>query len=133
MYTLPLILMEFYRVATRRENGLGLSEAQAVAEMKRIEIIAPCLDDATEVLTEWRELLATEQVPSAQVYDAYIAASLRVHPRLQGQSDDRGTLYPRLLTFNGEDFRRYAGRALFRVVPPRDIAGPPLSSDTATL
>jgi predicted nucleic acid-binding protein len=123
LYTTPLILLEFYRVATRKTGGLGLTESEVISEMTRLEAIAPCLEDTATVLAEWRTLLATETIPSAQVYDAYIAATMRVHPALQGQRDERGTLYPRLLTFNGNDFRRYAERQLFRVLPPRDVQG----------
>jgi predicted nucleic acid-binding protein len=124
LYTVPVVLMEFWRVARRGENGLGLTAQEARDRFEEVRLFSTCLLETPEVLSDWYGILKSHDLPSAQVYDAYIAAFLRVHPTLQGQSDERGPLYPRLLTFNGNDFHPYAGRQLFRVVPPRDIEGP---------
>jgi predicted nucleic acid-binding protein len=99
LYTVPIILIEFWRVARREVNGLDLPASETREFLDEIKSFSRCLLETPNVLTEWYSLLDTHDLPSAQVYDAYIAAFLRTHPILQEQQDERGTLYPRLLTF----------------------------------
>jgi predicted nucleic acid-binding protein len=89
-------LIEFWNAATRPadKNGLGLSPAQAEAEVSRIESALTLLDDTPAIYHEWRRLVVAHGVSGRQVHDARIAAAMRVH----------GVTH--LLTFNGDDFKR---------------------------
>jgi predicted nucleic acid-binding protein len=99
LYTVPVILMEFWRVARRKDKGLNLSAEATRSRLIKLDGFTTCLLETPDVMADWRTLLMQHDLPSAQVYDAYIAAFLRTHPILQEQQDERGTLYPRLLTF----------------------------------
>lgn len=107
LFVTPLILAEFWSVATRNPpRGLGLTSAEADRELARIEGYFARLSDAPTLYDEWRALIVAHNISGPDVYDAYIAAALRVHA------------IPRLLTFNDGDFRRYGG---FVVVHPQDF------------
>ena len=55
---------------------------------------------------EWKKLVAAHSVSGLRVYDTRLVASAVVHSIQQ------------LLTFNGDDFRRYQG---IQIVHPRDV------------
>lgn len=104
-------LMEFWSVATRPPavNGLGMTPAQVVTEIDRIETLFAVLDDMPTIYRHWRRLVETCSVSGRQVFDARLAALMAVH----------NIVY--LLTFNVEDFRRYPGVI---AVSPHDVTGP---------
>ena len=101
-------LIEFWAVATRprERNGLGMTAAQAEAELRRIEDAIPLLPDRPEIYQEWRRLVTTHGVVGVGVHDARLAAAMLAH----GVSH--------LLTFNGDDFRRYPG---ITVIHPQSV------------
>jgi predicted nucleic acid-binding protein len=109
LYVLPQNVAEFWCVATRpvtARGGFGLSLAQAQRQVRLMERLFPVLDDTPGIYAEWRRLVVQYGVSGVQVYDARIAACLRVHG------------VTRLLTFNAADFARYAG---FVAVDPAQV------------
>jgi len=111
LHVTPLILVEFWSVLTRNAPaGVGMDAIRAQREMTQIRTLFTLLPDTPEVLEEWQEIVVQHGVTGIDVYDAYIAATLRVHR------------IPRLLTFNAADFRRFGP---FRVVHPTEVSGGP--------
>jgi predicted nucleic acid-binding protein len=92
-------LVEFWRSATRpvERNGLGLTIAQAEAELQRLETFFPVLPDVPEIYPEWRRIVLQYRVMGVNVHDARLVAVMRVH----------GLTH--ILTFNTGDFTRYSG------------------------
>lgn len=90
-------LIEFWNAATRNisQNGLGLSPAQADAELNRIEFMLTILPDHPAIYAEWRKLVVVHSVSGKQVHDTRIAAAMNVFGISQ------------LLTFNVGDFKRF--------------------------
>ena len=64
------------------------------------------LPDSLAVHEEWRRLLVAHAVTGVQVHDARLVAMMHVYG------------VPHLLTFNGDNFCRYAG---ITAVHPQDI------------
>lgn len=95
----PQVLYEFWAVATRPpgENGLGLTTAEARAELTRIKRLFFVLLETPAVLPLWEELVAAHDVKGKSTYDARLVASMKVHN------------VTHVLTFNGQDFARYPG------------------------
>jgi predicted nucleic acid-binding protein len=110
---LPQNLIGFWNAATRPadKNGLGFSPAQAEAEVSRIESLLTLMNDTPAIYAEWRRLVVAHAVSGRQVHDARIAAAMRVHG------------IPHLLTFNGDDFKRYSG---ITAVVPDEVTQPQL-------
>lgn len=108
----PQNLVEFWNVATRPadRNGFGMSPAQADAELSGLERVFLLAPDDARVYPEWRRLVTTHAVSGVQVHDARLVALMSVH----------GLTH--ILTFNAQDFGRYAGIA---AVHPQDVAGAP--------
>jgi predicted nucleic acid-binding protein len=105
IYILPQNIVEFWNGATRptNVNGLGLTPAQADAEIGKIEALFPLLADTPAVHTEWRKLVTNCSVSGVQVHDARIAASMLTH----GVTN--------LLTFNARHFSRFG---IVAISPP---------------
>ncbi|AFZ27323.1 putative nucleic acid-binding protein, contains PIN domain [Cylindrospermum stagnale PCC 7417] len=91
-------LVEFWRSATRpvERNGLGMSLAEAEAELKRLETLFPILPDIPEIYPEWKRLVLKYGVMGVNVHDARLVAVIIAH----------GLTH--ILTFNLKDFARYA-------------------------
>jgi predicted nucleic acid-binding protein len=91
--------IEFCNVATRpiTANGFGLSIAEADRSIARIERIFRVLPETPDIYPEWRRLVVTMNVSGVQVYDARLAALMRVHH------------ITHILTFNTRDFTRFPG------------------------
>jgi predicted nucleic acid-binding protein len=91
-------LIEFFRSATRPtdKNGLGLTIAEAEAELQRLEGLFPVLPDVPEIYPEWKRLVLKYSVRGVNVHDARLVAVMRVH----------GLTH--ILTFNTGDFNRYS-------------------------
>lgn len=106
---LPQSLYEFWVVATRpvANNGLGLSVAEATAELARIDSFFPVLDDPPTLFAEWRSVVATFACVGKVAHDARYVAAMRAH----------GLTH--LLTFNGADFARFTG---ITVLDPNTVA-----------
>jgi predicted nucleic acid-binding protein len=100
--------IEFWSVATRPTgvNGLGMSPAQADAELQQLEALFPLLPDTPAIYAEWRQIVVAVGVSGAKVHDARLVAVTRAH----GISH--------VLTFNPSDFQRFPG---IIVVHPRDV------------
>lgn len=98
LYLCPQNLIEFWNVVTRpiRANGLGLSIVRADKEVSLLEGLFTVLPDTPAIYAEWRRLAFSYSVKGKQVHDARIASVMPVH----GVSH--------LLTFNGDDFKRFA-------------------------
>nr|WP_279239832.1 type II toxin-antitoxin system VapC family toxin [Scytonema sp. UIC 10036] len=91
-------LIEFWRSATRpvERNGLGMSLAQAQAELQRLENLFLILPDVAEIFPHWKRLVLEYGVMGVNVHDARLVALMLVY----GVSH--------ILTFNLEDFNRYS-------------------------
>lgn len=106
---LPQNIVEVWNVFTRppsARGGFGLTPVQADRRVRRLEHIFTLLPDNPDIYIEWRRLVVEFGVSGVQVYDARIAACLRVHG------------ITRLSTFNTKDFARYSG---FTAVDPEQI------------
>ncbi len=95
----PQGLQELWVVATRPTavNGLGLSVAEADAEVSRFEREFTLFPDHPATFGEWRGLVVRHAVKGKPAHDARIVAAMCVHA------------VTHLLTFNDADFRRYPG------------------------
>ena len=109
LYTNMQNFSEFWNAATRPQtsNGLGLSTAAASGQLRTLESQVSLLIDTLEVYKQWRMLVEQYAVVGKQVHDAKLTASMFAHN------------VPFILTFNGEDFRRYSG---VTVLNPQELA-----------
>lgn len=94
---IPQNLVEFWAVATRpiQNNGLGLTPAQAQAELARAKSFFRLLDDDSKIFLEWERLVIQHSVVGKNAHDARIAAAMNVHQ------------VTTLLTVNKADFKRF--------------------------
>ncbi|MBL8811919.1 MAG: PIN domain-containing protein [Planctomycetaceae bacterium] len=94
----PQVLYEFWSVATRPllNNGLGMSPADAHAEVAALQKVFRLLRDERGVFSIWEQLVSSYGVKGKQVHDARLAASIQRHAATY------------LLTFNTSDFARYS-------------------------
>jgi predicted nucleic acid-binding protein len=102
-------LTEAWAVMTRpaSANGLGLSPAQARAEVERILATFSLLPDPADTSARWLELCTTHDVRGRQAFDAKLVAvmlSLGI---------------TRLVTLNPVDFARYP--AIKLTVPGQEV------------
>jgi predicted nucleic acid-binding protein len=113
---LPQNIAEFWNVCTRPidKNGLGFTPARTDAELRKIEAIVTVIPDVPAIYPVWRGMVAAHSVSGVQVHDTRIAAAMKVH----------GITH--LLTFNGDDFKRFQG---ITVVAPDEVVNqqPPQS------
>lgn len=101
-------LAEFWNVCTRpaQQNGYGLTVEEADRRAKLIEASFERLPEADATHAEWPKLVVAHSVAGVKVHDARLVAAMRVY----GISH--------ILTFDAEDFRRYANITVSR---PEDI------------
>jgi predicted nucleic acid-binding protein len=92
------VLIEFWAVATRPKdvNGVGLTAAEADADLSDLLKILPCLGELPDVLSRWRQLVLQFGVLGRQAHDARLVAAMDLH----GIST--------ILTLNRADFARYS-------------------------
>jgi predicted nucleic acid-binding protein len=104
----PQVIVEFWTVCTRpvANNGLGLSPAQAEAEVVRVESIFKVLPENARIFKIWKELVVRYAVSGLAAHDARIVAAMLAH----------GVTH--ILTFNADDFRRFRE---ITVVTPANI------------
>lgn len=91
-------LIEFWAVASRpvTANGLGMTTAQADAELSRILMLFPLLPDTSAIFGIWRQLVVGAGISGKPTHDARLAAVAQVHG------------VDCLLTFNTGDFLRFS-------------------------
>lgn len=104
--------IEFWNVTTRPidRNGFGKTTTQADAALLRIEQLFPVLPDIPAIYLRWRQLVVQYKVSGVQVHDARIVAAMLTHG------------IPSILTFNANDFARYAPTGIVAVNPHSLIA-----------
>jgi predicted nucleic acid-binding protein len=107
----PQNLIEFRAVATRPRinNGLGMTVDETVTELMAVKALFVLLLDEPPVFSEWERLVIHHRVSGKQAHDARIVAAMKVH----------GVTH--LLTFNTDDFKRYAE---ITAVHPANVAAP---------
>jgi predicted nucleic acid-binding protein len=95
----PQNLIEFWAVATRarKENGLGMTAAQAAAELAALRRFFRVLTYTPDVLEAWQRLVIAQNVTGKQAHDAHLVAVMQAHA------------ITNILTFNGSDFARFPG------------------------
>jgi predicted nucleic acid-binding protein len=99
LYVVSQNLVEFWVVATRPagENGLGLSFAEALAELARVKSFFALLPETEAIFPAWERLVTAYQVSGKPAHDARLVAAMHVH----GVTS--------ILTFDKTGFTRYAG------------------------
>ena len=109
----PQNLYEFWAVATRpvKDNGLGMTPAEAAAEPTTIQARFALLPDTPAVFPEWRRLVLAHGVSGKPTHDARLVAAMQVHG------------VDHLLTFNNKHFKRFPGVVVH--TPVTVAAGPP--------
>jgi len=93
----PQALYEFWSVATRpasARGGLGLSLAEAEAEIHRLLGIFPLYADTPAIFPRWFALVTTVGVSGINVHDTRLVAAMHEHG------------FTHLLTFDGDHFAR---------------------------
>lgn len=100
---------EFLAVATRSvaDNGLGMDQATADAELAKVTATLDILYDSAAVLNELRRLVVAHAVIGKSVHDTRLVAAMNVN----GVTD--------ILTFNGQDFARFTA---IHVLDPSKVA-----------
>jgi predicted nucleic acid-binding protein len=108
LYLTAQNLIEFWAVATRplAANGLGWDTARTLAEVNELRSRFPLLEDTPDIFPHWLDLVSAGAVSGKQVHDARLVAVMQAHS------------IAHLLTFNVEDFRRYA---MITSVQPEDV------------
>ena len=96
-------------VATRplSVNGLGMTPAQAQSELARIKSLFRLLPDTPAIYDEWETVVSRHQVSGRNAHDARIVAAMNIHA------------ISSILTFNGDDFKRYDA---INVMSPADVS-----------
>jgi predicted nucleic acid-binding protein len=97
LYTSGQILREYLSVATRpvERNGLGLSQADSVANIRALGVRLRLLPENEKVLARLLELLDSVDCAGKQVHDANLVATMLVHG------------IDTLVTMNVSDLRRF--------------------------
>lgn len=97
----PQSLYEFWSVATRSPNaqspfsGLGMTPAQAQAEIAAIRQIFPLFNDTSQILPEWLRLVTQHAVSGRNCHDARYVAAMNIHS------------ISHIVTVNKDDFKRF--------------------------
>src|SRR5258708_30679074 len=73
-------IAEFWNVATRPagQNGLGLSQEEAIQEVGNIERLLTLLPDIPAIYTAWKEIVRDHRGQAVQVYDTRLVATMSV-------------------------------------------------------
>lgn len=88
----PQILVEFYAIGTRRQNGLGLTAEQTLGWIENFKQRFPLLDETPALFAQWEFLVAKYKPANRQVFDTRHVASMLVNNVFS------------ILTFNDKDF-----------------------------
>ena len=102
---------EFWNVSTRPtdRNGFGRTPFETNQLLQRLERLFPLLPDSPDVYPVWRRLVVDHRVSGVQVHDARLVATMLVHD------------VTHILTFNTQDFTRYAPEGIIAVDPSEEI------------
>ena len=102
---------EFWNVSTRptNRNGFGQMPLEADRILQHLERLFPLLPDSPDVYPEWRRLAVDYGVSGVQVHDARLVATMLVHD------------VTHILTFNTQDFIRYAPEGIIAIDPSEEI------------
>jgi predicted nucleic acid-binding protein len=105
-------LIELWVVATRPmgENGLGMTPAEAAAELARIKGMFLLLPETPAIYPAWEGLVLEHGVSGKPAHDARLVAAMQVH----GLSA--------ILTFDRTGFGRFPN---IEVIDPADVAARP--------
>ena len=108
LVVVPQVLYEFWSVATRpiAQNGLGMTPAEAHAELIAIQRLFRLLRDERAIYVIWEQLVSSLGVQGKQAHDACLAAAMQRHS------------ITHILTFNAADFARYP---LITVLTPGEV------------
>jgi len=98
LYTSGQILREYLSVSTRpvERNGLGLSQGDAVANVRALGVRLRLLSENEKVLARLLELLGGVDCAGKQVHDANLVATMLIHG------------VDTLVTLNVSDLKRFA-------------------------
>ena len=104
-------LVEFWNVSTRpaNRNGFGRTPFETNRLLQELELLFPLLPDSVDVYPVWRQLVMDYDVSGVQVHDARLVATMLVHD------------VTHILTFNTQDFTRYAPEGIIAVDPSKEI------------
>ncbi len=108
IHLIPQVITEYCRVATSsasQRGGFGWDPARADVELRTLESLYPRVRDTPDVYDWWRTLVVGVGAQGASVYDARLVAAMLAHG------------WTHLLTFNVDDFRRYAPWGIMPVHP----------------
>ncbi len=111
----PQVLYEYWVVATRpsENNGLGMPAAKADAAISQwIEVFRLLLDERG-VFSDWRDLVARNDVKGKNAHDARLVAAMQRH----GLTD--------LFSFNKADFARFTA---IKTYTPAEVLGGQIAS-----
>lgn len=112
----PQNFYEFWVVATRpvEQNGLGMDLTKVQTELARLKNDLTFLPDVPAIYPEWEGLVINHAVIGKNAHDTRIVAAMNIY----------GITH--LLTFNGDDFKRFQG---ITVVAPDEVVNqqPPQS------
>ena len=103
---------EFWNVSTRPtdRNGFGRTPFETNQLLQiRLERLFPLLPDSADVYRVWRRLVVDYDVSGVQVHDARLVATMISHD------------VTHILTFNTQDFNRYAPEGIIAVDPSEEI------------
>ena len=98
---------KFWNVSTRsaNQNGFGRTPVETDDLLQDLEEAFPLLLDSSNVYPVWRQLIVKYDVSGVQVHDARLVATMLVHD------------VKHILTFNTQDFVRYAPEGIVAVDP----------------
>lgn len=98
---------EFWNVSTRptERNGFGRTSFETGQLLQRLERLFRLLPDSPATYPEWKRLVVNYSVLGVQVHDARLVAAMLVHD------------VTHILTFNTQDFTRYAPEGIVAVDP----------------
>ncbi len=86
-------------------NGFGLMPYETDDLLRNLEQSFPLLMDSPDVYPQWRQLVVKYNVSGAKVHDTRLVATMLVHD------------VTHILTFNTQDFIRYADEGIVAVDP----------------
>lgn len=98
---------EFWNASTRPtdRNGFGHTAFETGQILQRLERLFPLLPDSSATYPEWKRLVVNYSVLGVQVHDARLVAAMLIHD------------VTHILTFNTQDFTRYAPEGIVAVDP----------------
>lgn len=107
-FIVPQVVYEFWVAGTRpaAENGLGFTIEEVIAELAEIKTLFRLFRDERTIYEKWEHLVETHRVSGKPAHDARLVAAMARH----GLTN--------ILTFNAQDFTRYAG---VTVLTPDDV------------